>query len=1719
MVVAVVLGVPLASALATGSTDSGAGSSSGSTGVTIDKTATALDGDKTTVTLSIGADQTKDKVAVMFLLDKSTSQGMRDEAAEMLQELKLKTNTEVIYNVVIFSGTARATGWKNVADETAFEDTVKNFAIGETTTGTNMDAGITEAITQMEKMPDGVDSAYLVTLSDGISYFWYEDDKVMTVPVLQQSTVENPNPGEQSVHDTSSAWDTFYTVQVEPLKTKSFAEIYGSFDEFLKKVPEKIEATEDGGYVREFGSGYSINDSTLLISPIYEEENREERAETYALAPEISAYQCVQEYADLLKEFDKSFTFAAPEAEKDGTDNTANWDMYPWGKELMEYLNGMSSNAGQSAISNADPEKVFKDIRDEILYEIQSGIVTDVIGDDFDLVSLDSFKLSIGDIEMTGVVDKDAGTVAFGDDNKYVVTYYQNGTGQDSREQFTWAIDVPVEQGKGLKLSYDLVLKIKETKPGIYDVPTNEEATLEYTPTIGDDRTEEFEIPEVSYTVAAPALDISKSKTAENLVKDDNGDWVSDVTLSLPSAEYSKSIDVVFIMDDTWAGLDIFSDSVNSLLEDLAAKENLDVNVGLVTFDAIARDWLDVTSDHQYRGLVSIKDEKALSALKAAVGTELSSSGNGYEKKLGSSNTESAVTMATEMIRQGSAEDQYIIMFSDMYGYTYLGDLTVNGVTYSNVPLSKWTNKNSDDNMQGHLTLQPTKYDSWAEVYANYDEDNNPTTDSFFRISSWENYWSIYRSGESAPSKEDAENAAVLPEWSGNYQTSFEKSTYLTYQNLVEAADSGIQIVIADNDFNPDGAGNTKGATFQKIKNEMLGALAVHNVRVISTETTSADDTYSSDEAEKIFSDIKDELIQLVDAGSYVVDEMGSGTLDEKSYNFDFAYSVDNAPELTVGGTSLKATATNTEGATASWSYVDDEDKEQFTLAYYKGGTTIDGKDYEECFVWTTNVPITKDAQVQLTYRVKLTDPQAEPGTYGQYDRDGSHNQLGLYTNNRATLYPVDTEGHKGEPQDFNKPTVSYTVGSVTITPADITIYMGGNENEGYESVVTDSSGDTVSGSQSTSLPEPGYYLTLPEEINAELGGDDGPVNLGEYIVFGVEGDESRGWTLDRYGSKDDTSATVDRFIYRISTTGENQQDVRLQFSIGDKTVPEDEFKPAELGDLQADYDMSIYPGDVNQSKIYATITTDAGNTYTLPVQIEPGKLHVRYVNLSQDEAVTDIVRPEDGQTPQQVEQLILDSMAAQANEEVKNAFASVPSGTTFTINESSVDLDPDYNPAPSLLFDEVTSRSDAGEPEGTEYADQLGGRAITTAASDLSSPQYEARYLDLVDANNGNVWLKASLPVTVYWPYPEGTDSSYDFRLVHFTGDGLDRDVTTGAIADAINNAVATSVAVEKLEHGVKFTTTSFSPFVLVWGTESSTPVDPPSGGDDEGDLTITKMITGDLASPNDEFTFRVTVDGAGTEKYGNVKFTNDVAIINLKGGQTVTISDLPEGADYTIVETNANGYELVSAENDKGKITDGEVSATFTNDKSTADAPEPATARFVARKVLNGAELKAGQFTFELRDADGKVVATATNDASGTIVFDGLTFDKKGTYEFTISEVNGGSEDYTYDASVKGCYVVVTEEGGKLIAEAFAHDDLVFTNEYVGTEDPGEPDTPDTPDTPDEPGEPTTPVTPGEDVPDTGDHTNGILPAVLALGGVALVGGALVVARRRAM
>ena len=220
----------------------------------------------------------------------------------------------------------------------------------------------------------------------------------------------------------------------------------------------------------------------------------------------------------------------------------------------------------------------------------------------------------------------------------------------------------------------------------------------------------------------------------------------------------------------------------------------------------------------------------------------------------------------------------------------------------------------------------------------------------------------------------------------------------------------------------------------------------------------------------------------------------------------------------------------------------------------------------------------------------------------------------------------------------------------------------------------------------------------------------------------------------------------------------------------------------------------------------------------------------------------------------------------------------------------------------------------------------------------------------------------------------------------------------------------------------------------------------------------------------------------------------------------------------------TLAVKHELMDAEGNAANDT----SVTFTNGYKAA----PVTLKLGAAKVLKGAELKAGQFSFELKSRDGKVMSTAKNAADGSVTFDALTFKQAGTYTFTVSEVDDGQAHVTYDKAVHKIVVTVSDEAAdgtktgylsaKVSYEGDANVPPVFTNSYA--EEPGTPGTPENPGTPgggSDNGSGSGSSGDGSKggMPDTGDRSLPVeaLAAMAGIGALAAAGGAVLYRRRR--
>ncbi len=163
------------------------------------------------------------------------------------------------------------------------------------------------------------------------------------------------------------------------------------------------------------------------------------------------------------------------------------------------------------------------------------------------------------------------------------------------------------------------------------------------------------------------------------------------------------------------------------------------------------------------------------------------------------------------------------------------------------------------------------------------------------------------------------------------------------------------------------------------------------------------------------FDQIQNDIFYLLDKGSFVTDTIGD----------KFELTDLESFALTVGDEKLPAIVDGNKvyfGGNSSGNC-------RFMIEY-----NADTKS----FIWTINEAVSNFAPVQLTYKLKLTNPATAVGTYGQKDLDGDTviddtdqpvtPASALYTNESAILTPVDTDGTQYAPIAFPKPSVSYTI-------------------------------------------------------------------------------------------------------------------------------------------------------------------------------------------------------------------------------------------------------------------------------------------------------------------------------------------------------------------------------------------------------------------------------------------------------------------------------------------------------------------------------------------------------------------------------------------------------------------------------------------------------------------------------------------------------------------
>ena len=263
--------------------------------------------------------------------------------------------------------------------------------------------------------------------------------------------------------------------------------------------------------------------------------------------------------------------------------------------------------------------------------------------------------------------------------------------------------------------------------------------------------------------------------------------------------------------------------------------------------------------------------------------------------------------------------------------------------------------------------------------------------------------------------------------------------------------------------------------------------------------------------------------------------------------------------------------------------------------------------------------------------------------------------------------------------------------------------------------------------------------------------------------------------------------------------------------------------------------------------------------------------------------------------------------------------------------------------------------------------------------------------------------------------PMPERTTATndaagnVDFGKIHFTLEDLNRtlgvtdDATDKAEADEADEAEADEAEAEEAD------------------ADADVNADEPSDESEPAAPTAPRSHT---------FTYTVTESGSASGVTNDVNATRKVS--------------------YTVTDDGA-GHLKVVREGDDG------AAFTFTNTYSVAPIDSVVTDQVKTVKRLTGRDLAAGEFTFELLE-DGVVVASGTNDASGTVALSPIHYEAPGTHTYMLREACpnalGLYKGVTYDGTTYTVVTTVSDNGDGTLTATHKLEGTTesagFTNKY---------------------------------------------------------------------
>ena len=285
---------------------------------------------------------------------------------------------------------------------------------------------------------------------------------------------------------------------------------------------------------------------------------------------------------------------------------------------------------------------------------------------------------------------------------------------------------------------------------------------------------------------------------------------------------------------------------------------------------------------------------------------------------------------------------------------------------------------------------------------------------------------------------------------------------------------------------------------------------------------------------------------------------------------------------------------------------------------------------------------------------------------------------------------------------------------------------------------------------------------------------------------------------------------------------------------------------------------------------------------------------------------------------------------------------------------------------------------------------------------------------------------------------------SGWDFwKHVKFDADGNGFTVNLSDVSDVFKTASSDELIVE-YQTLIPKTTIRVDNNATLTADEIKTPLKDPAFWNNtelgfwvSGDKTVTvqKEWVGDEEADRKDITVQLVADGK--------KLDGMTKTLTKASGWSAEFSKLPGIKDgkpivYTVEETNTpDGYtSKVEPINESNVI---KVVNTSNKPKITET-----TANLVVKKAFEVAgdqehkqvPITEGQFEFVLKDENNTVVETAKNKADGTVNFKSLTFNKEGSYTYTITENKGTDATINYSTQSITATVDVKKENDKLVA-----------------------------------------------------------------------------------